>query len=415
MERGLNVRLRFPAVLTALAGLAFGSALLADASQEAARPSPQAVEVRVHVSSDGRFVDDLSLGDFVVLEDGGAQALRSLTLVRGGRVVRSEGAGQPDPRIERSYVLLFQAVDWDPKLADAVDYLFGSVLKPGDAMTLVTPTKPYHLQKDALARKSKAELSKGMEDVLRKDILRGGGEYRDIIRDLQRLSRAIGGETSTFEEDMETDATTGSLGLEMQIDRYRQALMKLEGLRLVDEAKLLAFAGSLKALPGQKTVVLFYQREYRPEISSATMNRLMTLYQSNQDIIGNLMDLFQFYKREKAFDADRVKKAFADAGIDFHFIFMERKSQRVFGATMREQSEDTYPGFVEIALATGGTTDSSSNPERAFKRAADTSGDYYLLTYVPESPVLDGGFRTIDARVKRAGCQVTNPLGYYQK
>ena len=405
---------RFSAVL---AGIILGSWLVA-AAQEAAAPSPRQVEIRARVSSADRFLDDLTLADFSILEDGRPQALRSLALVRGGSVLRSEGIEKPAARLERSYALLFQAVDWDPRLSEAVAYLFGSVLNPGDSMTLVTPMKPYHLQKDALARKSKAELSKGMEDVLRKDILRGGGEYRDLLSDLRRLIKAIAGSTSTSQEDIDSDPTmeaASGFGLEMQIDRYRQALMKLEGIRLVDGAKLLSFAGSLKAVPGQKTVILFYQREYRPEISPATMNQLMVLYQDNPEIQGSLMDLFTFYKREETFDADRVKKAFADAGIDFHFIFMEKKSQRIFGATMREQSEDTFPGFVEIARATGGTTASTSNPAAAFKRAADASGEYYVISYVPERSALEGGFRTIDVRVKRPSSLVTSPLGYYAR
>jgi hypothetical protein len=171
----------------------------------------------------------------------------------------------------------------------------------------------------------------------------------------------------------------------MHIDRYRQALMKLDGLRLVDEGKSWR-RGIVKQVRGQKTVVLFYEREYRPEISQTTMNRLMALNQQDFDILANLTELFQFYKREKTFDANRVKMAFADANIDFHFIFMERKTQRVFGATMREQSEDTYPGFVEIAKASGGTAESTQNPAVTFKRAADASNDYYVLTYVLGRP-----------------------------
>jgi hypothetical protein len=406
-----------PRLAAALAFFVIGASL-AMAAQEAALPPPPTVDIRARVSAEEGFVEDLTIDDFAVLEDGRPREISSLTLVRNGRIVRTEGDKRPAPRIDRTYTLLFQAVDWDPMLAQAIEYLFGSVLRPGDAMTLVTPTKPYSLQKDALALKTKAELARGMEDVLRKDILRGGGEYRDILRDLRRLIRAISGETTAFEEDMESDVTTevsGGLGLEMQIDRYRQSLMKLEGIRLVDEAKLVEFAASLKPVPGQKTVILFYQREYRPEISSATMSRMMTLYQGNPDILGNLMDLFQFYKREKNFDAKVVKKAFADAGIDFHFIFMERKSQRVFGATMREQSEDTYPGFVEVAQATGGTADSSSNVAAAFKKAAEASLDYYLLSYPAEGYVADGGFRTVEVRVKRSDLQVSSPLGYYAK
>jgi hypothetical protein len=399
--------------LAALSVLVLG----APAAQDASGPPPKPAQVRVHVSADGRFLDDLKLADFSLLEAGRPQSLIALSLVRGGQVLRQEGTAAPASRVERTYNLLFQAVDWDPKLEDAIDHLFASVLKPGDAVTLVTPFKPYHLQKDALTAKSKAELSKSMQEVLRKDIVRGGGEYRQIINELKRLTNGIGGSTTTFDEDLESDISTesGSMGLEMQIDRYRQDLMKLEAMRLVDEAKLLAFAGSLKAVVGQKTVFLFYQREYRPEINSATMNTLMSLYQDNPDILGNLMDLFQFYKREQKFDATRAKRAFADAGIDFHVIFMEKKNQRVFGATMREQSEDTFPVFVEIARATGGTSDSASNPAAGFKRAADTSGDYYILSYIPENAARDGAFRTVEVKVGREAAKVANPLGYYAR
>jgi hypothetical protein len=402
---------------TALAVVSLGAPVFAVQAQDVNLPLPQTVEVRVNVSAGGRFVDDLGLKDFGILEDGRPQSAISLALVRGGQLVRREGDGTGPASLERSYTLLFQVVDWDPALVEAIDYLFGSVLKPGDSMTLVTPVKPYHLQKDAMASKSKAELTKGMKDTLRKDILRGGGEYRDLISELRRLTKAIGGGTTTFDEDMETDSSTetGGFGLEMQIDRYRSSLMRMEGIRLVDEAKLLAFANSLKPVPGQKTVVLFYQREYRPEISSTTMNRLMSLYQDNPDILGNLMDLFQFYKREKTFKADQVKQAFADAGINFHFIFMERKAQRVFGATMREQSEDTYPGFVEIAKATGGTAESSRSPATTFKHAAETSDNYYILRYTPEGYVPDGGFRQIEVKVARGGCHVASPIGYYAR
>jgi hypothetical protein len=399
--------------LAVLSVLVLGAA----AAQDASGPPPKPAQVRVHVSADGRFLDDLKLADFSLLEAGRPQSLSALSLVRGGQVLRQEGTAAPASRVERTYTLLFQAVDWDPKLEDAIDHLFASVLKPGDAVTLVTPFKPYHLQKDALTAKSKAELSKSMQEVLRKDIVRGGGEYRQIINELKRLTNGIGGSTTTFDEDLESDISTesGSMGLEMQIDRYRQDLMKLEGMRLVDEAKLLAFAGSLRAVAGQKTVFLFYQREYRPEINSATMNTLMSLYQDNPDILGNLMDLFQFYKREQKFDATRAQRAFADAGIDFHVIFMEKKNQRVFGATMREQSEDTFPVFVEIARATGGTSDSASNPAAGFKRAADTSGDYYILSYIPENAARDGAFRTVEVKVGREAAKVANPLGYYAR
>ncbi len=411
----MNKRRFFPVLATVLA---FAGPWLSVASQDAAPQPRPAVEVRVHVTSGGRFVDDLTLGDFGLLEDGKTQRLGSLALVKKGSITRQEGIEGVRVPPARSYTLLFQLVDWDPNLTEAVDYLFGTVIKPGDSLALVTPFKPYHLQSDALTLRTKTELSESMKDVLRKDVLRGGGEYRDLITELRRLSRAIGGGSGASQEDIDTDPTTDAesgFGLEMQIDRYRQALMKIDSIRLVDEAKLLAFAGSLRPVAGQKTVVLFYQREFRPEISPTTLTRLMSLYQDNPDILSNLMDLFQFYKREKTFDVERVKKAFADADIDFHFIFMEKKNQRVFGATMREQSEDIYPGFVEIAKATGGTSESSANPASAFKRATEEAADYYLLSYTPEASDQGPGFRQISVNVKRGGCKVMNPLGYYAR
>lgn len=389
------------------------------AGQAVPVPVPQPIDIRVHVEAGGRFLDDLTLADFGLVENGQPLSPRSLTLIRSDQIVRRQGIDVLVTPPPRSYTLLFQLTDWDPNLSKAVEYLFGSVLRAGDRLTLVTPFKPYHLQNDALSLRTKAELAKSMDETLRRDILRGNGEYRELLGELSRLSRAITGQTgvSSTPESIDSDPTDDAdagFGLESQIDRYRQSLMKMEGIRLVDESKLMTFAASFKPVPGQKTVILFYQREFRPEINPAAMNRLMSLYQDNPQILANLMDLFQLFKRERKFDADKVKKAFADAGIDFHFIFMEKKSQRVFGATMHEQSEDTYPGFVEIARATGGTSASSVNPAAAFKRAADVSSDYYLLTYLPGSAT-GPGFRTVEVQVKRPGCQVTNPVGFFVK
>jgi len=406
--------------LALLAAAVLWAGSLFAAPQGVATPAP--VEVRIHVTAGGRFVDDLTLADLSLVEDGQPQALSSLTLIRGGVTVRHEGPGPAPERRARTYTLLFQAVDWDPKLEDVIRHLFGAVLKPGDALTMVTPVKPYQLQRDALAARPKDELAKSMAETLRKDIVRGGGEYRNILNDLKRLTRAIGsggGRSTTFDEDMESDSSTetGSFGLDLQIDRYRGALMKLDGMRLVDEPKLLSFAASLKAVPGQKTVILFYQREYRPELSASALNSLMSLYQDNPDILANIMDLFQFYKREKTFEGARVARAFADAGIDFHFVFMEKKSQRVFGATMREQSEDVLPGFVAMVRGTGGSFENESAPAAAFKRAAEVSGDYYLLSYIPAGgpAAAPGAFRTVEVRAGRPGLQVSGPIGHYAR
>jgi hypothetical protein len=404
-------------VLLLLAGLfSYGRA----DGQESPPAERKPVDVDVRVFDGNRFVDSLSLADFELFENGVRQQPNSLYLVKGQTVVRAEATGEGHPSFGRSFYLLFQTVDWDPKLGDAVDYLFSSVLRPGDAMTLVTPAKPYNLQPDALATKPKATLSKSMQDLLRKDIQRGGGEYRDIIRTLSRVTNAIEGTRMNVEEDLATDTSTSDFGLELQLDQYRNALMKMESLRLVDEKKLLAFAAAVRAHPGVKYLYFFYEREYRPEISPMAMQTLLSLYQDNPTIQANLMDLFQYYRRETTFNADHVKKAFADAGIVLNFIFMDKKSQRVFGGTMHEQSEDIFPGFRAIALATGGVSEISQNPAAAFKAAATAAEDYYLLTYAPSEAATAGEFRTIEVKVARKDPSgrdytVTNRIGYFAR
>jgi len=410
---------------TGLAASLLGFGLLASlavpAAQSVQSTGVTPIEVQVRVFDGARFVDDLKLGDFVVTEDGFPMAVDTLHLVKGRSVARREGPETHQPNMARTFYLMFQTVDWDPKLGQAIDNLFSSVLAAGDAMTLITPTKPYALQKDALATKTPAEMSKAMQDILKKDIQAGGGQYRDMTRELTRLTRSIGsngggGAKEDIEEEADTESAAG-FGLEQQIDHYRNALMTMESLRLVDEKKLLAFASSLKAVPGQKIVYLFYAREFRPEINPRSIQSLLTLYQDNPTISGNLMDLFQLYKHETTFKADLVKKAFADAGIVFNFIFMDKKSKRVFGAYMREQSEDIFPGFRDIAAATGGITETSQNPASAFAHASAASGDYYLLSYIPPASGAGGGFRTIQVKVNKPGVsyQVINRLGYFAR
>ena len=74
-----------------LASLIIGTMLLAAGAQDVKALSPPSINVRVRVSAGGQFVGDLTLQDFKVLEDGRLQSTTSLSLVRGGQIVRREG------------------------------------------------------------------------------------------------------------------------------------------------------------------------------------------------------------------------------------------------------------------------------------------------------------------------------------
>lgn len=374
--------------------------------------SPIMVEIPVRVMDRGAFVDRLTIDDFEILDDGRAYAPAALYLVEGRTPLRKQESRTFDPSFARHFYLLFQTTDFDPRMAEAVDHLFASLLLPGDSVTLVTPAKPYSLSRDALGGKSIQSLSREMQQILRKDIQSSGGDYREILRDLTRLVGGISGQPGRADADMETELAMSDFGLEVKLDRYKSALQRLEAIRLMDQAKLLGFAKALKALPGRKDVFFFYQREFRPEIGPTILNQMMSLYQDQPNIIGSLMDLFQFYRREKPFDVDSVKQAFADAAATFHFIFMNKDKSSVMGVHMREHSEDFYSAFTQMAAASGGYAGTATNPAAAFKSAADLTGRYYLLVHTPDSSSRDGRFHSLQIRLKVPGLDVRHRLGY---
>lgn len=400
--------------LIAALALAAACAGLAAARVQDAAPPQGLVEVPVRVAVDGRLAEDLALADFEILENGRIQQPQGLCLVKGREIVRREGPA-PAARADRHFYLLFQTLDYDNKLAAAVDYLFQSVLRPGDAMTLVTPMKAYALSAEALTKKPKPVLSKEMQQILRKDIQSGSGEYRTLLAELRRIVKGIGGESRAVDEDMEQDSAGSQFGLEMNLDRYKQSLIKLEQIRLVDERRLTALATSLRAVSSRKFVYFFYQREFRPEISPQSINVMMSIYQDQPNVMSDLTDLFNLYRRESTFRLDHVKQAFADAAASFNFIFMNRESQYMFGAVLREQSEDAFQTFTEIARATGGVSDNSPDATTAFRRTVEATQDYYLLSYASDAPAGETGFRTIEVRLKGRTGAVTNRLGYFAR
>ena len=383
--------------------------------QEAAPSPARPIEIPVRVTdANGQFVDSLSLDDFVLTENGVSQKPVGFYIVKGQSVQGQAGMPPANPLISRHYYLMFQAIDYDPKLGDVVDILFKKLLRPGDTMTLMTPAKAYSLSQQALSSKPKDVLSKELNQILRKDIQIGSSDYRSLLRDLKRLVKSIGGEESAFDSDMESDATTtSSIGLEVLLERYRDSLRKMEDLRLIDERKILSFAQALKNQPGQKSVFLFYQREFRPEINPTILNTMMSLYQDQHEVLAMLMELFQFYKRETSFNQDRISRAFADASLMFNFIFMNKESQYVFGANMKEQSEDVFSVYSQVARATGGQCETAINPASSFSKAVAESENYYLLYYTPSNPAADKTFRNVRVAVKRAGVTVSHRLGYY--
>jgi hypothetical protein len=94
-------------------------------------------------------------------------------------------------------------------------------------------------------------------------------------------------------------------------------------------------------------------------------------------------------------------------------MFITKPAEHIPGIRMQEHFEDMFASFFEMARASGGLVESSSNPEFLFESALNASENYYLLYYSPKNYNWDGKFRNIKVRVKDKNYKVVHRLGYF--
>ena len=374
------------------------------------------IEVPVRVFDGDRFVENLTLEDFEVTENGVPQKLLAVYLVRNAALERKEEVTPfVLPKMGRNFFLFFQVYTHDPKTDDAIAYFVRNVLKPEDGLTVVTSVRPYRLKRDQLQESTKEKLSQQLADLVRRDTLIGNTEYRSILEELRRMTAEGGTDTTGARQP---DLTLfGEGGWQEFLMNYRDLRERLEKIRSFDIDRLLSFADYLKTTEGQKIVLMFYQREYMPMVDR---KRYVGQFEDPTDLVveQGFHDLFDVYKRDVKVDAELIKRVFSDASISIHFLFITRTPEHVGGvsdAAMEEHSEDIFSPFLEMAKATGGLAESSSNPASLMQKSAVASENYYLLYYRPSDPTADGKFRNIKVAVKGKGFRILHRAGYLAK
>ncbi len=386
------------------------------------------VEVPVRVFKDGKFVDNISIDDFEIFEEGIIQKIEAVYLIKKMSVEKREEKKRFSPKIKRNFILLFEVSEYFARLDEAVNYFAHNVIMPGDNLILITPVKAYMLKHNTFEIKTREEIASRLKGILRKDVMIGNSEYRNTISDLTTLASSLSEKLKSgsiaaitpaaedaSEEGLESFWVDPHLGMELdeQLIYYGSLLHKLEILRKINQMELSDFAKFLKNMEGQKYVFLFYQREYLPQIEPRILNQYISLFQNRPDIVTTITRLFDFHRRDVSFDVDRIKQTYADSSVSIHFMYITTPPKRAFGVRMEEHSEDLFSPFKEMAEATGGFVDSSSNPVSLFKNALDASENYYLLYYSPKNYTGDGKFKNIKVRVKNKDYKVTHRSGYF--
>lgn len=359
-------------------------------------PSPQHqtavinIEVPVRVLRNDAFVEGLTLADFDVLENGVPQKIEAVYLIKDRQVRREEtssGAAARRPPSRRNYVLYFDLKEYLPKAGEAVDDFIGEVLSPEDSLFVVTPVKTYRFRSEFMARTPRPRIAERLKGILKTDIQLGNAPYRRLMRDFYQL------------EEEEWPPEQADVKETMLFDLARE----MRDLTEVTEERLAGFREALAALEGEKHVFLIFQKDVLPghEFSDERQSEL---------------------RKSLSFDVERLKRQFADAAITIHCLYITKtpafamnpmsRTGAARESRLQDLSVDVFAAFKEMAAATGGMVESTSNPRFAVRQASEASSNYYLVYYRPVDYKADGRFQKIEVRVKGEGLKVVHRLGY---
>jgi VWFA-related protein len=364
------------------------------------------VEVPVRVFDGERFVDDLTLKDFEVFENGRPQKIAALYLIRKANIQKEETPGpeaaRPTPKAGRTIVMQFEVLDPMPKLDEAVDYFFDQVLQPEDSLTVITPRATYRFKPVALARLPRQEIARQLKGKLRNDILAGATEFKRLLGDIRDVNKM------PVDPDVKLQLVTGLV---------RQLRDRIG----IDPASLRRLARALKAQEGQKYVFLFYEKELINSVSLGNFDDESLLAEES-----NLADMAGADVRKGPDVTPKtIERIFSDASITAHFIYLTQSKMNAAGLDAELQrggggglqthdlSASIFSSLREMARATGGVSEASGNPFAAFRKAVTATENYYLLYYVPENYQADGKFKEIKVVVKGKRFRVTNRAGYF--
>jgi VWFA-related protein len=339
------------------------------------------VEVPVRVFKANTFVDDLTIDDFEVYEDGILQKIEAVYFIRKTSIERAESLEKKQPisapQLSRHFLFQFEITDYMPRIREALDEFFLNVILPGDTLIVVTPFKTYNLKEGAFSKMPREKMAELLDEKVHEDVVKGNADYHSLIKELS--------------------SPLNSPELTMNI------LRQLRDYKQFDEQGLLQTAAYLEGLEGQKHIFLFYQKEGIP--------------------ISKDMEIFDKFELTKSisFDEDRVREAFSDSSISVHFLYITKDNSTALDVldprSMRtreilDQSAPIYGAFKEMAQVTGGISEASSNIAWSFNQAVQASENFYLLYYSPQNYQADGKFKKIKVTVKGQNYRLTHRSGY---
>jgi len=160
------------------------------------------IEVDVRVFKGNEFIKDLNIHDFELYEDGELQEIEAVYLIKEKNIERElvdtslKGEEiQPIKPItsiqKRTFILMFELVEYLPRVGELIEYFFNEVILPGDSLIITTPRKNYRLNAEALERMPKSEIIKELKGKVRKDAVLGSSAYRNMLKEFRNLENTF--------------------------------------------------------------------------------------------------------------------------------------------------------------------------------------------------------------------------------
>lgn len=358
-----------------------------------AETPPSKINLTFQVHDGDKFVPDLTLNDLVVYEEGRELPVESLELIQTGKVRRHEGEQQPGFVVQRNLILNFQAREYTSKLADAVDCLFKELLAPGDQVFVVTPVKIYGFSEQTMKNYTQEQLINAVNSVLKRDISSSGTSYLAIIEEMTRIIREM----------------ISSGDVKNLIVQYKQQLSNLETYRIFDDASFEKIAEEFGKSEGPTHLFLFYEQEFIPIPDSEMMEEI----RRDPYLRFDAAELFDLEKKEIPSGGERIREAFLEAGVHFHFIYMKKIMRTQRRIVLREHSGDMFHFYQKLAQETDGIAETTSLPASGLRKAAESAAIYYRLTYTSPDRKKDGAFRPVAIKVKNKDYRVSVRSGYF--
>jgi VWFA-related protein len=312
----------------------------------------QLLEVDARVfDRDGRFVTDLTLDDFEILEDNRPQSIETMFLVGGPQAAGASGDGAAPPRAlprsPQTWIFVFDDRHLMPsgyaRAKRALDTFMTGRFRAGDLAGVVSNDKMVNNRISSVREEFQRALEKlkipgekaaRNADRVEADVTGGSGEAGETIREI--LSKEVG------REAIRAARRTGEMLSEL--------------------------ARGLAAMPGPKTVVLMSDGFPLSELEGTT-----------RSIVGQ----------------------------------MNRAGARIYAIDTRGLAGGPSDTLNSLAVDTGGQVlFNENNIGRAFDTIADDTNTYYVLGYQPSNPKYDGKYRKIEVRVKRQDVSVRARRGY---